>query len=73
MLTERRYSIDAIQDDVKALVEKGSVGRRQQIYALSRYYSNSEWKAVEQVLETNDYLLRDPVCDLVSAECWSND
>ena len=73
MLTERRYSIDAIQDDVKALVEKGTIAKRNQIYALARHYSSSEWKSVEQVLETNDYLLRDPVCDLIGHESWMND
>ena len=73
MLTERRYSIGAIQDDVRALVDRGSIRRRSQIYTLSQHYSNSEWKSVEQVLETNDYLLRDSVCDLIGKECWLND
>ncbi|MGB3768039.1 MAG: DUF4327 family protein [Phormidesmis sp.] len=73
MLTERRYSISTIQDDAKALVEKGRLAKRHQIYALSRYYSTSEWKSVEQVLENNDYLLRDSVCDLIGRESWMND
>ena len=73
MLTERRYSLDTIQDDVKALVEKGTLAKRHQIYALARHYSTSEWKSVEQVLETNDYMLRDSVCDLIGRESWMND
>lgn len=73
MLTERRYSISTIQEDVKALVEKGRLAKRHQIYALARYYSNAEWKSIEQVLETNDYLLRDSVCDLIGQESWLND
>lgn len=73
MLTERRYSISTIQEDVKALVEKGSLAKRHQIYSLARHYSNSEWKSIEKVLENNDYLLRDPVCDLIGQESWTND
>ena len=73
MLTERRYSLDTIQDDVKALVEKGTLAKRHQIYVLARHYSTSEWKSVEQVLETNDYMLRDSVCDLIGRESWMND
>ena len=73
MLTERRYSISIIQEDVRALVEKGRLAKRHQIYALARHYSTSEWKSIEHVLETNDYLLRDPVGDLIGQESWLND
>lgn len=73
MLTERRYSISTIQDDVRALVDRGAIGKRHQIYTLARHYSNSEWKSIEQVLEINDYLLRDSVCDLINRESWLND
>jgi len=73
MLTERRYSLSTIQDDVKALVEIGTLAKRHQIYALARHYSTSEWKSVEQVLESNDFLLRDSVCDLIGSESWMND
>ena len=73
MLTERRCSISTIQEDVKALVEKGTIAKRHQIYALARHYSTAEWRSVEQVLESNDYLLRDSVCDLIGHESWMND
>lgn len=73
MLTERRCSISSIQEDVQALVEKGTIAKRHQIYALARYYSTAEWRSIEQVLEVNEYLLRDSVCDLIGSESWMND
>ncbi|MGB3293214.1 MAG: DUF4327 family protein [Phormidesmis sp.] len=74
MLTEaRKYSIDAIQDEVRALVYKGSVGRKHKIYVLSRYFDDHEWQEMEHTLTQNEYLLRDSICDLVGAESWLND
>jgi hypothetical protein len=73
MLTERQYSIFAIQDEVRALISRGSVNKHQQIYALARYFSDSEWQNVEQILETHDYRLRDCIYDLVGQESWLND
>lgn len=74
MLTEaRKYSINAIQDEVRALVNRGSVGRQQKIYILSRYFDSREWQEMEHTLAQYEYLLRDPVCDLIGAESWLND
>jgi hypothetical protein len=73
MLTERQYSICAIQDEVRALISRGSVNRQQQIYSLARYFSDREWQTVEQILENHDYRLRDCVCDLVGKESWLSD
>ncbi len=69
----RQYSISTIQDEVRALVTKGSIGKQHQIYSLSRYFDDREWPMVEQVLETNDYLLRDYVYDLIGQESWASD
>jgi hypothetical protein len=74
MLKEaRRYSICSIQDEVRALVDKGCVGRKAQIYALSRYFSDREWQEVQKILDLYNYLLRDPVCDLIGKESWLSD
>lgn len=74
MLKEaRQYSLDFIQDEVRALVTKGSVGKNHQIFSLSRYFSDREWPEVEHILETHDYLLRDHICDLIGQEAWVND
>jgi hypothetical protein len=74
MLKEaRQYSIHSIQDEVRALVDKGFVGRKAQIYALSRYFGDREWKEVQRVLDLDNYLLRDSVCDLIGKESWMND
>ncbi len=74
MLKEaRRYSISAIQDEVRALVTKGSIGRQSQIYLLSRYFGDREWQQVERELEDHEYLLKDPVCDLIGRESWASD
>lgn len=74
MLTEaRKYSIDAIQDEVRALVNRGSVDRRHNIYILSRYFDGREWQEIEHTLTQNDYLLRDSISDLIGRESWLND
>ena len=69
----RRYSIQDLQDEARALVSRGSIGRKTQIYALSRYFGNDDWKSVELELESNGYLLRDSICDLLGKESWLND
>ncbi len=74
MLKEaRRYSINAIQDEVRSLVTKGSLDRQSQIYSLARYFDNRQWQQVEQELQDHEYLLRDPVCDLIGKESWASD
>jgi hypothetical protein len=67
------YSLDAIRDEARNLVEKGVVSRQQPIYALCKYIPAREWVWVECELERKDYLLRDPIGDLVSCESWDND
>ncbi len=69
----RQYSIHAVQDEVRALVNKGSVGKQNQIYALARFFSDREWPKIEQVLQEHEYLLRDYVYDLIGRESWAND
>jgi len=71
--TCRRYSIQALQDEARALVSRGSVGRKTQLYSLSKYFENEEWDAVELLLESHGYLLRDSICDLIGKESWLND
>lgn len=73
MLQSLRYSIDAIRDEARHLVENGSLNRQQPIHALCRFFPDREWCCVEQELELNQYLLRDRICDLVSKEDWFND
>ncbi|PSB26333.1 DUF4327 domain-containing protein [Stenomitos frigidus ULC18] len=67
------FSIDALRDDVRHLVEKGTVSRYQPIYTLCRYIPYREWLCAERELESNNYLLRDPVIDLLGREDWTND
>jgi hypothetical protein len=67
------YSIGAIRDEVRHLVENGSLKRQQPIHALCRFYPDREWDQIEQELEMNQFLLRDRICDLVSQEAWSSD
>ncbi|MEM6450424.1 MAG: DUF4327 family protein [Cyanobacteria bacterium P01_D01_bin.105] len=74
MLKEaRQYSIGAIQDEVRALVTKGLVGKQNQIYCLARYFEDMEWRQIEQILNSHEYLLRDYVYDLIGRESWNND
>ncbi|EDX86572.1 hypothetical protein S7335_4277 [Synechococcus sp. PCC 7335] len=71
--TCRPHSIHSIQDEVRALVDRGSIGRTAQLYSLARFFGDRDWHLVEEVLEDNEYLLRDYVCDLIGHESWQND
>lgn len=67
------YSIDAIKDEARHLIEKGTVSRQQPIYTLCEYIPAREWVCVEYELERCEYLLRDSIGDLVAYETWEND
>ena len=67
------YSLQLIQDEVRELVEQGTLSRHQSIYSLCQYIPAREWVCVESELEKSDYLLRDRIGDLLSAENWDND
>jgi hypothetical protein len=69
----RQCSIHDIQDEVRALVDRGSIGRQNYIYELCRYFNSREWQEIEPILEENDYLLRDHVIDLLGKEYWLSD
>jgi Domain of unknown function (DUF4327) len=69
----QQFSIADFQDEVRALVARGSVSRQQRIYELRRFFGDSVWHSVEQLLNIHDYLLRDYVTDLVGQESWTND
>ena len=67
------YSLDAIQDEARQLVQKGVVSRQQPIYNLCQYIPAREWVWIESELEKCDFLLRDRIGDLVGREQWDND
>ena len=67
------YSLKMIKDEVRQLVETGTVSRQQPIYVLCQYIPAREWVCVECELERSDFLLRDQIGDLMSSECWDND
>ncbi|MEL7226301.1 MAG: DUF4327 family protein [Cyanobacteria bacterium P01_D01_bin.36] len=71
--TRRRYNIGTIKDEVRALVGKGALGKKTQLFTLSRHFDDQSWKEVEHLLTVNEYLLRDCVCDLIGKESWVND
>ena len=73
MLVIRQYSITDFQDEVRALVARGSVSRQQCIYELRRHFSDRQWQNVERLLAEEDYLLRGHIIDLVGKESWMND
>jgi Domain of unknown function (DUF4327) len=72
-VTYQQYCITDFQDEVRALVARGSVSRQQRIYELRPYFSDHEWQNVKQLLAEEDYLLRDPVIDSIGKESWLND
>ena len=67
------YSLGMLQDEVRQLVEKGTISRHQPIYVLCKYIPAREWVCVECELERSDFLLRDQIGDLIAAERWDND
>ena len=67
------YSIDILRDEARQLIETGIISRQQSIYTLCKYIPAREWVTIECQLERNDYLLRDPIGDLVSYDRWEND
>lgn len=67
------YSIEVIQDEARYLVDKGLVSRWQPLYVLCEYISGREWSSIELELEENNFLLRDPIGDLIGCEKWDND
>lgn len=66
-------NLSAITDEARQLVEKGTLTRRQPLYALCQYFSPREWNAVETELEFNGFLMRDHIADLIGDEQWTND
>lgn len=71
--TSTRYSIETLRDEARQLIETGIVSRQQSIYTLCKYIPAREWVTIECELERCDYLLRDPIGDLVSYDSWEND
>lgn len=68
-----RYTIDTLKDEARQLIETGIVSRQQTIYTLCKYIPAREWVKVECELERCDYLLRDPIGDLVCCDNWESD
>ena len=68
-----RYSIETLRDEARHLNETGILNRQQSIYTLCKYIPAREWSNLECELERCDYLLRDPIGDLVSYDSWEND
>lgn len=68
-----QYSLSAIQDEARELVQRGEISRQQPIYVLCKYIPAREWNYVEFELESNEYLLRDRIGDLLGREQWEND
>lgn len=67
------YTLDFIKDEIRALLERGSISRHQPIYSLANYIPPREWLSVEKQLEEKDFLLRDRIGDLLGSEHWEND
>jgi hypothetical protein len=66
-------SIEAIRDEVCQLVCEGRLSRLSPLCTICGYFSEREWPEIESELERNDYLLRDPVIDLIGKEEWTED
>ncbi|MEA5532881.1 DUF4327 family protein [Crocosphaera sp. XPORK-15E] len=67
------YTITMIKDEVRQLVETGTVSRQQPLYVLCEFIPPREWVCVESELERCEYLLRDQIGDLIACENWASD
>lgn len=67
------YTLDFIRDEIRALLERGTISRHQPIYSLANFIPPREWLSVEKQLEDKDFLLRDRIGDLLGVENWDND
>ncbi|GBF80721.1 DUF4327 family protein [Aphanothece sacrum] len=68
-----KYSVDVIREEAYQLVCEGKLHRQQSIYNLCKYIPPCEWPNVECELERHDFLLRDPIIDLLSGKSWIDD
>lgn len=73
MAVLERYCITDFQDEVRALVARGSLDRQQRIYELKQYFGDRQWTEIEHLLNEYDYVQRGRIIDLVGAESWEND
>ncbi len=73
VLQNSRYTIDAIRDDARHLVQRGMVSPHQPIYTLLPYLPSRDQDSFERELELHEYLLRDRIADLIPQEVWKND
>ncbi len=71
--TTFRYDFNAIVDEVRALLDSGTINSLQPIYILANYIPAREWLAVEMELEEKGYLLRNRIGDILSKQRWDND
>ncbi len=72
-ITSLTYTIDLIRDEIRALVERNIISRKQPLYVLAEHIPAREWLRVEIELEQEEFLLRDPIGDLLGHETWDND
>ena len=71
--TEVYYNLNAIQEEIRQLVEQGLLSRQQRISSACEYFPAREWASFELELERNNFLLRDRIIDLIPFEQWTND
>jgi hypothetical protein len=70
---QAQFSIEMLREEVLYLLACGAIHRQQPLYILCQYIPAREWGAIEDELEKQGYLLRDPISDLIGAEVWQND
>jgi len=73
MLQHVSYSLDVIREEARRLVCQGVIDRKQPIYVLCQFIPPRDWEYVERELERSDFLLRDPIVDLLGREDWCED
>ena len=71
--TIETYSIEAIKDEIRQLVDRGKLRCYEPICHVCKFISPREWICFECELERNDYLPRDWIIDLLGNGEWAED
>ncbi|NJK60230.1 MAG: DUF4327 family protein [Oscillatoriales cyanobacterium SM2_1_8] len=72
-LSRPSYSIEAIREETRMLVERGALSRWQPLHTLFRFFPERERPQIELELELHEFLERDRIGDLLGTEWWAND
>lgn len=73
MALEVHYDICALREEARQLVLQGKLSRYRTLSALCEFIPPRDWILMKSELESNDFLPRDRIIDLIGHEDWLDD